>query len=154
MRQVRTIYVMLVLLALASGAQAQIGNWGAVRNLAPGSSVSVKARHHLRCIFEDATDDALVCKRIPHGLVPINPAEITFDRRSIREVRLERSSNANAATGAAIGVGVGAAVGATNGNGTLTREGSALLMGGIGGIVGHFVGKEFPILPGQIIYQR
>jgi uncharacterized membrane protein len=87
-------------------------------------------------------------------LVPINPAEITFDRRSIREVRLERSSNANAATGAAIGAAVGAAIGATNGNGTLTREGSGLLMGGIGGIVGHFVGKEFPILSGQIIYQR
>lgn len=148
------IYVMLLLLVLASGAQAQIGNWRAVRNLAPGSSISVKARHRLRCIFEDATDETLVCKRIPHGLVPIDPAEITFDRRNIREVRLERSSNANVATGAAIGVGAGAAIGASNGNGTLTREGSALLLGSIGGIVGYFVGKEFPILLGKIVYQR
>ena len=105
-------------------------------------------------MFEAATDDALICERIPHGLIRVGPSEVRFDRRSTREVRLEHNDTANRLTAAAIGTGAGAALGASNNSGSLTRGGSALLLGGIGAIVGGFVGEEFHPLPGRVIYQR
>jgi hypothetical protein len=148
------IHCMLALLILASSAQAQTGNWQAVENIKPGSRISVKAEHRVRCIFRYATDDELVCKRIHRGLFRSAPPEIAFDRPSVREVRLEKSDEANAAVGAAIGAGVGAAAGASNGNGTLTRGGGALLLGALGAVIGWSFGSEFHVLHGKIVYKQ
>jgi hypothetical protein len=56
--------------------------------------------------------------------------------------------------GAGIGAGVGSALGASVNNGTLTRSGGALLLGGIGALVGGSFGSEFPAIHGKVIYRR
>jgi uncharacterized protein YcfJ len=125
-----------------------------VKNLWPGSTISVRATHRIKCIFRLATDDALICDPIQRGLILLGPTEVTIDRKSVREVRREHSEGANEVAGAAIGAGIGAVIGASTGNGTVTRGGGALLLGGIGGLIGGFAGKDFSILPGKIIYRR
>ena len=143
---------MVVALFFGFTAQAQTGDWQDVVNLKRGTRITVKTRHRTRCFFKTATDDELVCK--PPRSLWLRPAERRFDRQSVREVRLERSDEANAAVGAAIGAGAGAALGASNGNGTLTRGGGALLIGSIGALSGWFFGSDFHILHGKIIYKR
>jgi outer membrane lipoprotein SlyB len=78
-----------------------------------------------------------------------------YDRKRIREVRLEHSEDSDAAVGAFVGAGAGAAIGAAvPGNGTVTRGGRILLLGGIGAIVGGFMGREFPMAHGRVVYRR
>jgi len=151
-QQLRIISLLLVLLTLGSGMQAQTGDWQAVMNLRRGTCITVKARHRTRCFFKRATEDQLVCK--PPRLLWLGPVERRFDRQSVREVRLERSDEANAAVGAAIGAAAGAALGASSGNGTLTRGGGAFLIGSIGALCGWFFGSDFHILHGKTIYKR
>ncbi|MGH9746128.1 MAG: hypothetical protein ACRD59_08470 [Candidatus Acidiferrales bacterium] len=144
----------LVLLLIASGAQAQTGSWQAVENLSPGSIITVRARHHVRCVFRSATDDRLICDPIQRGPIPLGPDETIYDRQDIREVRLDHSIASDVLAGAAIGAGAGAALGASSNKGALTGGGGALLVGGFGMIIGGFVGRDSAILPGKIIYQR
>lgn len=137
---------------LVSSARAQTGNWRDVENLRNGSIITVRTPHRVKCAFEGATHDALICERIQKGLFRIAPSELGFDRRSIREVRLERGDDANAAAGTAIGAGVGMAVGASVGR--KPRVAGALVLGAVGGAIGWIIGQEHPILPGRIVYQR
>jgi hypothetical protein len=152
-RKRQIISTMVVALFFGFTAQAQTGDWQAIENLKPGTRISVKARHRVRCVFQRASQDELACERFDR-LFRTLPSKIVFDRQSVREVRLERSNEANAAVGAAIGAGAGAAAGASSGNGTLTRGGGALLLGCIGAIVGWFFGANFHILHGKTIYKR
>ncbi len=143
---------------LAPSALAQKGDWQAVKNLSPGTKISVRYTHfpiHNMCIFQGATDDQLVCERILRGPSRVFiPPEAIYDRKRVREVHLENSDAVNTAAGVAIGAGAGAALGALNGNGAVTRGGGALLLGGIGGIVGGFAGRDFPIVHGRVVYRR
>ena len=154
MRQLRIIASLLVFTLIFSSAQAQTGDWRAVKNIPRGSPISVKVRVRILCIFQSATDDELICTRTNPLPSPIGLDDLRFDRREIREVRLEHSEATNATVGDAIGAGVGAAVGASSNDGTVTRGGGALLIGGIGGIIGGFFGRDFPILHGKIVYRR
>jgi hypothetical protein len=129
-------------------------NWQAVKNIQPGTNISVLAGHRLKCIFNGASDGDLTCVRVPRGPIPISPANITLARSIIVEVRIEHSAEANAATGAAIGGGIGAALGAATNGQSVTRGGGALVVGGIGALVGAFAGRDFSVLPGKIIYRR
>jgi hypothetical protein len=147
----KIVSLLFVVLIFASSGRAQTGDWQAVENLRPGTRISVKARHRVGCVFQRATEDELACRRLYRSLRL--SSEIVFDRQSVREVRLERSDEANGAVVAAIGAGAGAAVGASNGSGTSTREGGAILLGGIGAIVGWFIGNEFHVLRGKSIYR-
>jgi hypothetical protein len=61
--------------------------------------------------------------------VLLGPRQITFDRKRIREVHLEHSSGANAASGVAMGAGAGAPLAASTGNGTRYSGRWALLIG-------------------------
>jgi hypothetical protein len=111
------------------------------------------SRFHTLCIFERATDEQLVCEHILHGpRRAFIPLERVYERNKIREVRLEHTDGANMATGAAIGGGVGAAIGASSGNGSLTRGGTALLLGTGGAIIGGFFGRDFPVTHGKVVY--
>src|SRR5882762_4356309 len=101
MLRTRFISVTLVLLSLsASDSQAQTGDWRAVQNLQAGTLISVKAKHRVKCQFLRATDDAVSCEVIRSGLLgTISQAtDLTFDRQSVREVRLEHTDGSNAAT--------------------------------------------------------
>jgi len=153
MKTLKIFCFMLACLMFASAAQAQAGDWRAVQQLAPGSRISVKIRFHVLCDFEGATDAVLVCEPVRRPTL-MGPGEFRFDRKRVREVRLEHSDDANTAVGAAVGAGVGATVGASLSPRSLTSGGSALLLGGIGGIAGGFFGRDFPILHGKIIYKR
>jgi hypothetical protein len=156
MKPIRAIFFLSALL-LATAATAQTGDWEAVRNLPPGTRISVRDGHpfHNLCIFQRATDDQLFCERILHGLSRgMIPPEAVYPRDKVRDVRLEHSDAANVATGAAIGGGIGAAIGASAHSPSLTRPGGALLLGTGGAIIGGFFGRDFPITHGKVIYRR
>jgi hypothetical protein len=132
-----------------------------VKNLQPGTRISVRSDHLFirnTCFFLSATDDRLVCERAVHNrrslIIPPLPREAVYERSRVREVRLERGEAANTMAGAGIGAGVGAALGGSTNNGTLTRGGGALLLGGIGALVGGSFGREFPVIHGKVIYRR
>jgi hypothetical protein len=150
----RTLKIFLSLLAgliLVSAAQAQTGDWRAVESLAPGTRISVKIRFHMLCDLTRVTDAALMCELVRQR---IRPGEMTFNRKLIREVRLEHSDYANTAIGASLGGGVGSTVGASLGNRSLDRPGSALVLGTVGALVGGAFGRDFPIFHGKVIYKR
>ncbi len=156
MTHIKSFTLAATLLVLASIAVAQTGDWQAVKDLRPGTKISVQYGHfHNLCIFEQATDEQLACDHVFHGpRGAFTPLERVYERNKIREVRLEHSDRANMATGAAIGGGVGAAIGASSGNGGLTRGGTALLLGTGGAIIGGFFGRDFPVMHGKVVYRR
>lgn len=152
----------LVLLLLPSVAQAQTGDWGAVQALGPGSAISVKVagRRRLWCHFDHADDEGLSCERIGRGISYSGSAEIVVSRRDVQEVRLERSDRANATDGAVLGGVAGSAVGGAaggifkpGGNGTTAAIG-ALMVGGIGALLGSAFGKDFPLRHRKVIYRQ
>jgi hypothetical protein len=141
---------LLVLLMLAS-AQAQNGDWQVAKNLAPDQLISVQVRHHwirLKCRFEYATDDQLLCS---YGW-PLPISEVAYPRDKIRTVRVAHST---AAIGLAIGAGAGAVIGASqNPTNGLGRGGNALIDAGLFGLLGAGVGGLLsPLFPGKVIYR-
>ncbi len=160
MRQLRIINLLLALFVLASNAQAQKGDWRAVKQLAPGTPISVKYGRffvHDRCIFQSATDDVLVCERILYGTSRIFiPPEAVYRRKLVREIRLEHSDASNAAVGAAIGGSIGAALGAAAPSNASARArlSAGLLVGTGGALVGAFVGRDFPIRHREVVYRQ
>ncbi len=135
MRQLQIHYFLLSIIFLATTAHAQKGDWRAVKEIPPGTPISVKYRGffiHNRCIFENATDDVLVCERVLFGTsrLFLRP-EAIYRRKLISEVRLEHSEASNIAVGAAIGGGVGAAMGAAGTGDTSARArfSAGLLLG-------------------------
>ena len=155
MRKLQLVVPLLAILFSVPAARAQKGDWHAVQNLQPGTRISVKTLVPLMCFFESATDDELVCSIHRRGPIPTFSSVRRYDRRRVREVRLEYSEAADTALGAAVGGGAGAIVGAAaGGNGTITRGGGALLLGGIGAIIGGAFGRDFPLAHGRVIYKR
>jgi hypothetical protein len=154
LRLFKLIYAVMFFLVLALSAQAQSGDWRALKSLPPDTRISVKIRFRTLCDFQYATDDRLVCERIMRGPIPFGPDHFSFARKQIREVRLEHSDNTNALVGATVGGGIGVVLGAAGKNDTTTREGGALLLGGIGAIAGGIIGKDFPITHGKVVYKR
>jgi hypothetical protein len=153
MSRLRIIQSTIAFLLLVTNAQAQTGSWREVEDLPPGAPISVLVRLRLQCNFRYATDDELVCDFREQGRIGIGP--MVFRRQNVRQVRMERTETSMLA-GAAIGAGVGAAAGASVDpqRSGYTRGGSAFLLGGIGGIIGGFVGKDLPFLHGKVVYQR
>ncbi len=141
----RIFYLLMIILALSSGAVAQAGDWEAVRALAPGTQISIKTRLRNSCKFERATDTTLVCDPELPGFT-----HLTFNRKRIRQVRLEHHDDTNTAIGIGVGAGIGAAVGASGRD----RGGSAIV-GAVGGaLIGGFFNRAFPITHRRVIYKR
>jgi hypothetical protein len=70
MSYTKTIPFLLAPLLLAVCALAQTRDWQAVKNLQPGTRISVRSDHLFirnTCFFLSATDDQLVCERAVHG---------------------------------------------------------------------------------------
>ena len=163
MRQTRLLTALLLLLLFLLGApraQAQKGDWQAVKSLPAGTPISVKYGHfflHNRCLFQKATEQRLFCVRMLYGASAIFiPPEITYERRKIREVRLEHSDASNMALGAAIGAGIGGAIGAAGSGDTHAnaRVTLGLLVGGGGAVIGGLLGRDFPLRHGKVIYRQ
>ena len=161
MRYTKAIFFLSAAVLFASAAQAQTGDWQAVKNLQPGTKISVRSDHSFirnACFFLSATDEQLVCERAVHArrrmIIPPIPSEAIYERNRVREVRLEHSEAANTMAGAGIGAGIGAALGASANNGTMTRGGSTLLLGSFGALIGGSFGKEFPVIHGKVVYRR
>jgi len=152
-------FLLLTLLCVAS-AQAQSRDWKVVKQLAPGTPISVKYGSfwlHNRCVFESASDDVLVCERVLYGTSRLFiPPEAVYRRKLVREIRLEHSDASNIALGAAVGGAVGGALGAAASGDTHTRArvGAGLLVGMGGAAIGGLMGRDFPIRHGKVIYRR
>lgn len=155
----RHILCVMCVLLLGSNSLAQsqtqtqtqtvTGDWVAVRNLMPGTRISVKAQHRYRCSIEEVTDDELVCRR---NAPRWSRVTLVIPRSEIREVRIRRLPNQ--AKDAWIGAGIGAGAGAIAG-GTTSRNypGFHAFVGGAGGAMGGaLVGAIVPIF--QVIFQR
>lgn len=155
MRHKRNITLLAASLLLASSALAQGQSWQNVQDLPPGAPISVKATHRIPCSFVAATNEELVCERIIRGhfVVPAS-YQFRFERRSIREVRMERPDR-GALIGAGIGAGAGAAIGAAawHAQSGYTRGGTALILGGLGAVIGGAIGHEHPLAHGEVIYR-
>src|SRR5437870_13133404 len=91
MRHKRMIHCMFALLIAASSAQAQTGDWQAVKNLKPGSQVIVKAQRGYSCSVEGANDDQLVCEVQEHR--SLRTSTLTIPRAEVREVRSEEHTS-------------------------------------------------------------
>lgn len=144
---------MLVILLFSSNTQAQTGEWQAVQSLRPGTRIRVKTLHPVQCVFQRATEDELTCERFYRVIQP-PLSEVVFDRRSIREVRIETSDEANGTVGALIGAGAGIAIGVSTVKTSNEREGRSLLLGSVGAIIGWFFAHDFHIVHARIIYKR
>ena len=155
MRKLYCVAAILAMLVSVPGARASKGSWADVKRIQPGTRISVKTSVRLNCYFVSATDDELVCSMQVHGPLWTTSYDRRYERRRIKEVRVEDSEATGSAVGAAVGGGVGAILGAVaGGNGTITRGGGALLLGGLGAIVGGIVGRDFPLVHGDVIYRR
>jgi hypothetical protein len=160
MRQ-RIFQSTLAFLLLMPGALAQTGDWQSVMDLQPGTSISVKAGHffaHNLCTLQSVNDETLVCERIQHGpgAFRVSPVHVfRYNRKIVREVRLEHSDEANTALGAAVGAGAGVAIGASLSpqRTGYSRGGGALLLGTIGGLMGGVFARDFPIVHGRVVYK-
>ncbi|MBZ5701584.1 MAG: hypothetical protein LAN84_07025 [Acidobacteriia bacterium] len=148
------LVTLLLLTIAATNAEAQKGDWAAVQRIEPGTRISVKLRLRTVCHFVSATENQLACKIPPEGRMPFLPSELKFERRKIRQVRLEHDPSVNSLAGMAIGMGTGAALGAAAGGKTLTRGGGAILMGGIGALFGGVYGMFFPVVHKKVVYKR
>ena len=160
MRHLKSNRLLWVVLLLTSSVLAQKADWRAVKELAPGTPISVKYGHfflHNRCVFESASDDALVCERVLYGMSRLLiPPEAVYRRKLVREVRLEHSDASNTVVGALIGGGIGGALGAAGSGDPSARARVSLgfLVGSGGALLGGFIGRDFPILHGKVIYRK
>lgn len=148
---------MLSVLLLSSTTFAHSGDWQAVTDLPPGIEISVRLEHspNIPCTFEHADEKELICEHVTYGPRGATASrEFVYDRKRIREVRLERGENTNGATGVLIGGATGAAFGAAVGNGAPARVGGALFFGGLGAVFGGSIGRRFRPIQGNIIYRR
>src|SRR5215471_7454730 len=136
----RRIAIALTFLLVASDGLAQNSDWQIVKGLHFGARISVRTTHrslHDPCVFQQATDDGLICLYATHSQwVPAST--ISFPRADVREVRLERGDGSNTALGAIIGAGTGAALG-----GAVAKSGRKAAAAAGGGLIGSVIGGWF-----------
>jgi hypothetical protein len=157
MRQIMILVSLIGCLVSVSRAQSPVGAWQAVKDLSPGTALTLSVRHlrysEAHCVFLTADDNGLVCEHRWKTLIAVPPRELRYSRDQVREVRVEHSDDLNAKAGAIIAGGVGAALGAALPGRPEERLGGALLLGGIGGLGGYIFGRDFHPLHGKLIYK-
>ena len=153
---------LLCLGLLASSSQAQTGDCQAVKDIPPGSYISVKIqRHKVRCFFSNATDTELFC--LEQSLRKVYPSRepvvhnYDLDRQSIHQVRPEHPVK-SAFLGAAIGTGIGIGVGAVLANGPKPDPEARVYYPMFFGITSGFVSAKImghiSVLHGKVVYER
>ena len=126
-----------------------------MKNLPSGTLISIKAWRSAKCWFQSATDQQLLCGEVSRGHLIGIPDQLTFNRRDVRQVRLELSSETNAALGAGIGAAAGVAIGSIA-NAAHPHSGEdARFWCAIGGaVIGGVVSGDIRLVHGRIIYKR
>lgn len=131
-------------------SRGRSGDWQAVKNLLPGTRISVKTGHRYRCAVEGVTDEELLCEaHVPRSF---RMNTLVIRRREIHEVRILPHPNQTKDMwmGAGIGAGAGAVVAGTNSG---AYPGVHAFFGGLAGALpGAMVGGMVPIF--QVIFQR
>ncbi len=155
MRHKLVLPIAFFIVSIVPAAHARTGHWRDVMRLRAGTPISVKPANESRvlCIFVRATKNELSCDRFwssPPPYVPPIESRYRFDRRIVREVRLEHSDRANAA----IGMGVGAGIGAGLGEASSARGLGAVIFGALGAYIGKEVGRDAPLFHRKVIYKR
>jgi len=142
------IFRLLLILAVASSAVAQAGDWQALQGIPAGTKIKLILKHKRtfgHCQLEAVTNDSLGCYFTALG-------SRQYTRDEIREVRLGHHS---ARTGFFIGAAAGATAGAANGSGGAGgRVFYAIVLtpvlGGIGAGIGAVVD---PFVHGKTVYR-
>src|SRR5579872_3420119 len=109
----RMVSCMLSLLILVSSVHARTGDWQAVKDITPDTHISVKGNRRFRvpCLFRRATEEELVCDHMARESIFHSGPERIFDRRNIREIRLEYNDASRRGVGVAIGFAAGTTIG-------------------------------------------
>ncbi len=97
MKNLCMLFIILLFVMATPKAPAQALDWQAVERLSPRTWISVKTNVRTYCDFESATDEKLFCHLNSDGwfLTIVDPlnrrrgAYKTFNRRDVREVRVE-----------------------------------------------------------------
>jgi len=138
--------------SFVTAAQAQTGDWQAVKALKSGTVVSVRTHHRYLCTVDRVTSDSLVCQPRRAGIVPI-PIPASFTRADIREIRLEHNQSKDAWVGAGVGAVTGASLGASTNR--VSRVTGGFFGGLAGGMAGALIGATVPIVHHkEVIYKR
>lgn len=161
MRKPHIATSLLVIVLFVPCAHAQKGNWQAVEKILPGMPISVvnQQRDRLMCYFEHATDDQLICRTLPRSSgfpfpTPVERYNALFERRDVREVRLEHAAGTNALIGGGIGGAVGAALVARLDEGAGPKGGAIGFASMVGALLGAVVGIDRPLFHRKTIYKR
>lgn len=116
-------------------------------------AVTVETSFAFPCIFEQATNDELLCHSLERKPSTPQDLEIRVRRERIREIRVERREGANMLGGGLAGAGLGSGFGAILA-GAGSRGASAYLFGLVGAKLGARSGSRVHILHGKVIYRR
>ena len=154
MRYQQIVSLIVAVLIFAASAEAQTGDWQAVRNLPPGAYITVKTQYQFGCHFRSASEEELICGHAGQGSMGRDSTAMRIDRQSVREVRFEHLSHGNPAIGALIGGALGAVSGAHDGTGTRDHVGGAIFIGGFGALMGAWIAWMIPIFHRKVIYRN
>jgi hypothetical protein len=148
MQRLHVLCGFLAVTALATGLEAQVTDWEALRQLPAGTKIKIKLKHKPtfgHCVLEEVADGHLDCFYGPLG-------SRTYAREDIRQVMLGRHS---ARTGFFVGAGVGAALGAGRGCCDATGRGLMVLIVAplVGGIGAGFGALADPMIDGKTVYR-
>jgi uncharacterized protein YcfJ len=130
---------------------AQPGDWEAVKQLAPGTPISVVKRLRQQCELVRVTDWELTCEW-DMGRV----RKLVFARDDVRQVRLEYPDQHHALAGALAGAAAGALIGfgaLRNASDPEARGYGRAYGAPIGALFGGVIGRNFH-RHGAIVYQR
>jgi hypothetical protein len=150
------VWLVLALARQSSFAQAGLGDWTSVQNLALDSVISVETKNGEKCHggLVNVTPEFLTINSDERGF----PGRVTrrreLRREDIREVRF-LAPMASLLSGAAIGAGVGAGIGAAVESTAKSNEDRGLLTGVLailGLLIGAGIAHHYPFIKGKLIY--
>ena len=148
----KPFYLLCAVLVLTAISSASDGDWEIVKSLPSGTPISVKAKLRHMCTFQLATDTTLTCRPKISG-----PSSwiLSFERKEIRQVRLEHGDDTNELIGFATGGAIGFAMGAGGHRvDTSSRLFDGVVAGALFGFAGRFMNRALPITHKSVIYKR
>ena len=148
----KPFYLLCAVLALTAVCGASDGDWEIVKSLPEGTPISVKAKLRHLCTFQLATDTTLTCRPKISGTTSWT---LSFERKEIRQVRLEHSDDTNELIGFATGGAIGFVMGASGHRpDTSSRLFDGVVAGALFGFAGRFMNRALPITHKSVIYKR